>query len=107
MRPGGTIAFIDWIAGTRAMVDAQHARFLRFMSFPNVLSLAGYRTLLETAGCTVEGAEDSGRSAVGMTLIAIIGIVWFGYSATVWKLLSNAVLKLEAIGLRLNDRLAG
>jgi SAM-dependent methyltransferase len=63
IKPGGTIAFTDWIAGTVPMTAEESGRFLRFMSFPNVQDVEGYRGLLEDAGCTVLTAEDTGRFA--------------------------------------------
>ena len=60
---GGTIAFTDWISGTVPMSAEESGRFLRFMSFPNVQDVEGYRGLLEGAGCTVMTAGDTGRFA--------------------------------------------
>ena len=61
VKPGGTIAFTDWIEGPAGLTEAEAERFLRFMKFPNVQDLAGYRTLLEANGCDVVRAEDTGR----------------------------------------------
>ena len=63
VKSGGTIAFTDWISGTVPMSAEEFDRFLRFMSFPNVQDVEGYRRLLEGAGCTVMTAEDTGRFA--------------------------------------------
>lgn len=60
VKPGGTLAYTDWVAGPVPMDAAEVARFLAFMKFPNVASIDGYRELLEGAGCTVEIAEDTG-----------------------------------------------
>jgi SAM-dependent methyltransferase len=61
VRPGGRIAFTDWVAGPEQMSDDEAERYLRFMKFPNVLAIDDYRTLLEGHGCHVEAAEDTGR----------------------------------------------
>ncbi len=61
VRPGGTIAFTDWLAGPEPMSDEEAERYLRFMKFPNVLEVGEYRTLLEESGCQVRSAEDTGR----------------------------------------------
>ncbi|MEQ8659772.1 MAG: multidrug efflux SMR transporter [Gammaproteobacteria bacterium] len=45
-------------------------------------------------------------SALGMVVIATIGIVCFGESATVWKLCSIFLVILGVIGLRLSERFA-
>jgi hypothetical protein len=43
VKSGGTIAFTDWISGTVPMTAEESGRFLRFMSFPNVQDVEGYR----------------------------------------------------------------
>lgn len=63
VRPGGTVAFTDWLAGPESMSDEESARYLSFMKFPNVLDLDDYRALLEESGCRVETAEDTRRFA--------------------------------------------
>jgi ubiquinone/menaquinone biosynthesis C-methylase UbiE len=63
VKPGGTIAFTDWVEGPAGLSDEEAARFLTFMKFPNVQDIGGYRGLLEANGCTVEAAEDTGRFA--------------------------------------------
>jgi SAM-dependent methyltransferase len=59
----GVVAFTDWIEGAKELGDAEAERFLRFMKFPNVQDLEGYRDLLETNGCEVVNAEYTGRFA--------------------------------------------
>ena len=61
IRPGGKIAFTDWLAGPEPMSGEESERYLSFMKFPNVLELDEYRALLEECGCRVEVAEDTGR----------------------------------------------
>jgi SAM-dependent methyltransferase len=61
VKPGGTIAFTDWIEGENEMSEQEAERFLRFMKFPNVQTLAGYRGLLESSGCEVAMAQGTGR----------------------------------------------
>jgi SAM-dependent methyltransferase len=68
VRPGGTLAFTDWLAGPEAMSGEEAERYLRFMKFPNVLDLDEYRTLLEDCGCRVETAEDTGGFAAHVDL---------------------------------------
>jgi ubiquinone/menaquinone biosynthesis C-methylase UbiE len=68
VRPGGKIAFTDWVAGPQPLSEAESQRYLSFMKFPNVLSLDGYRALLEDCGCSVETAEDTGRFATHVDL---------------------------------------
>ena len=61
VRPGGKIAFTDWLAGEEPMAAEEAERYLRFMKFPNILDLDDYRRLLEQRGCEVEVAEDTGQ----------------------------------------------
>ena len=60
VRPGGTIAFTDWVEG-RGMSDEEGERFLTFMKFPNILTADEYATLLAENGCEVVEATDTGR----------------------------------------------
>jgi SAM-dependent methyltransferase len=61
VKPGGTIAFTDWMEGPVPMTDEEANRCLSFMKFPSVLSLADYSALLEANGCRVAVAHDTGR----------------------------------------------
>jgi len=63
VKPGGVIAFTDWIEGRAKLTDAEAKRFLTFMKFPNVQDLEGYSDLLAANGCEVTVAEDTGRFA--------------------------------------------
>jgi len=61
VRPGGTIAFTDWIEGSAGLRDAEAERFLTFMKFPNVQTLEGYSDLLTANNCEIITSEDTGR----------------------------------------------
>ncbi|MCX8107596.1 MAG: methyltransferase domain-containing protein, partial [Verrucomicrobiae bacterium] len=63
VRPGGTIAFTDWLEGSALMSEAEANRFLSFMKFPSVLTLAEYGDLLVGNGCSVVHSRDTGRFA--------------------------------------------
>jgi len=63
VKPGGTIAFTDWIEGPAGLSAEEAERFLTFMKFPNVQDLDGYRALLEQNGCEVAAAEDTQQFA--------------------------------------------
>ncbi len=68
VKPGGVIAFTDWIEGAKGLTDEQAHRFLKFMKFANIQNLGGYGDLLSRQGCTVEHAADTGRFAPAMDL---------------------------------------
>jgi len=61
IKPGGTIAFTDWIEGKAGLSDTEAERFLTFMKFPNVQNLDGYGNLLSINDCEVITASDTGR----------------------------------------------
>ena len=63
LRPGGVVAFTDWVEGPPRMDTDEAGRLLRFMRFPSILDIQDYRRLLEDAGLRVETAEDTGRFA--------------------------------------------
>jgi ubiquinone/menaquinone biosynthesis C-methylase UbiE len=68
VKPGGTIAFTDWVEGPAGLSEAEAERLLRFMKFPNVQDTAGYAALLADSGCEVLTAEDTGRFPAYMDL---------------------------------------
>ncbi|HPB30957.1 MAG TPA: class I SAM-dependent methyltransferase [Candidatus Sumerlaeota bacterium] len=63
VRPGGIIAFTDWVEGASGLSMEESARFLRFMKFPNIYNLDDYRKHLAASGCEVLISEDTGRFA--------------------------------------------
>jgi len=63
VKPGETIAFTDWVEGDGGLSQPEAERYLRFMKFPNVLSINDYRDLLEDNDCEVIVAKDTGRFA--------------------------------------------
>jgi len=63
VKPGGTIAFTDWLEGDTPMTEAEAERFLSFMKFPNIQTLDGYQNLLSQNGCEVVVAENTNRYA--------------------------------------------
>jgi SAM-dependent methyltransferase len=63
VKSGGTIAFTDWIEGPTALAQAEAERFMSFMKFPSLQDLPGYRQMIESNGCEVLLAEDTGRFA--------------------------------------------
>jgi ubiquinone/menaquinone biosynthesis C-methylase UbiE len=63
VKPGGLIAFTDWVEGPAGLSEQEAARFLAFMKFPNIQDLKGYPELLKSNGCEVKVAENTGRFA--------------------------------------------
>ena len=61
VKPGGVIAFTDWVEGPAGLSDSEAERYLKFMKFPNVQDIQGYVGLLKANACDVRVAEDTGR----------------------------------------------
>lgn len=95
VKPGGTIAFTDWIEGSAGLSDAQAERFLRFMKFPNMQDLNGYRDLLTRNGCTVHLAEDTSRFGAYMDLYVNMAEMQLTYDAL--KIIGFDAVLMEAI----------
>jgi SAM-dependent methyltransferase len=95
VKPGGTIAFTDWIEGPAGLSDAQAERFLRFMKFPNIQDFGGYRELLARSGCKVSAAEDTGRFAPYADLYVNMAEMQLTYDAL--RIIGFDAAKMEAI----------
>jgi ubiquinone/menaquinone biosynthesis C-methylase UbiE len=68
IKTNGKIAFTDWMEGPAGLSEAEAARYLGFMKFPNVLTPGEYQSLLEKNGCVVKIAQNTGRFAAAMPL---------------------------------------
>jgi len=89
LKPGGVVAFTDWVEGPAGLGEGEAERFLGFMKFPNIQDIAGYRGLLEAAGCDVEVAEDTGRFAPYVDLyikMAEMQLTWDALRIMGWDL---------------------
>ena len=95
-RPGGTIAFTDWITGPEPMSDKESERLLAFMKFPDMESLAGYRGLIERNGCQVLAAEDTGRFARHVDLYLDMLNLQLSYDAL--KIIGFDMALMQALG---------
>ena len=60
VRPGGTIAFTDWVEGPKPLTDAEAERYMRFMKFPTLETIDGYAALL-TAGWLLRACRSRHR----------------------------------------------
>ena len=68
VRPGGTVAFTDWVVDPAKIHDEEREHLLGFMKFPNIASLADYQGLLTDQGCAVKHAANTGRFAPNVNL---------------------------------------
>lgn len=63
IKPGGIIAFTDWVEGPAGLSGKEAERFLKFMKFPNIQDINGYTELLRRSNCEIITAEDTGMFA--------------------------------------------
>ncbi len=63
VKPGGIIAFTDWIEGSPELSQDEASRLLSFMKFPSIQDRQGYTDWLIKNGCEVVHAENTGRFA--------------------------------------------
>ncbi len=96
VKPGGLIAFTDWIEGPAGLSDAEAERFLTFMKFPNVEDLDGYAGLLSDSGCEVAIAADTGRFAPYMDLYLNMLNMQLTYDAL--RIIGYDTALMEAMG---------
>ncbi len=96
VRPGGTIAFTDWVLGDVPMTEAELQRTLAFMKFPNLQRRAGYAALLEQNGWLMTRLEDTGRFADHVELYLKMVRMQLTYDAL--KIIGFDQAMLSAIG---------
>ncbi|MBI2434843.1 MAG: class I SAM-dependent methyltransferase [Candidatus Hydrogenedentes bacterium] len=96
VKPEGTIAFTDWVAGKVAMTAEEGQRFLQFMKFPNILSLDEYVALLRREGMDVLDAEDTLRFAPCMDLYVEMAGQQLTYD--MYRILGFDVAQAELVG---------
>ena len=96
VRPGGVIAFTDWVEGPAGLSDDEAERFLAFMKFPNIETIDGYRELLAANGCEIAEAEDTGRFAPCIDLY--LNMIEMQLTSDAMRLFGNDPETLGAIG---------
>jgi len=58
LKPGGTLAFTDWIEGPNGLSDEEAERINTFMKFPYMQNQKGYEELFKTNGLTIIESTD-------------------------------------------------
>ena len=58
LKPGGVIAFSDWMTGPSGLSAEEAERIHGFMKFPYTESLKGYEALLKAHGMRIKSSED-------------------------------------------------
>ena len=99
VKPGGLVAFTDWIEGPAGLSDEEAHRFMTFMKFPNVQSLSGYADLLRGQGCTIGTAEHTGRFAPHVDLYLKMLDMQLSYDAL--RIIGFDSQLMEAMGVEM------
>lgn len=68
VKPGGIIAFTDWIEGPAKLTDDQAQRFMSFMKFPTLADIDDYPVLFQARNCRVLARRFTGRFAPSIDL---------------------------------------
>jgi ubiquinone/menaquinone biosynthesis C-methylase UbiE len=100
VKPGGTIAFTDWIEGPSQLVNGESERLLKFMKFPSIQDLEGYAALLAQNGCDVLVAEDTGRFAPHVDLYLNMLNMQLTYDAL--RIINFDVSLMQTLGAEMN-----
>ncbi len=58
LKPGGTLAFTDWIWGSSSPSEEESDFLMEFMVFPDLQTLEGYAELISQTGYTLVEKED-------------------------------------------------
>ena len=95
VKPGGIIAFTDWLEGPTPLSDAEAARFMDFMKFPSLATLNDYSELLTANRCQVRQAINTGRYATCVDLYHQMLTHSFGFDAL--QLLGGDHAMFEAV----------
>ncbi|MEN6519868.1 MAG: methyltransferase domain-containing protein [Armatimonadota bacterium] len=105
VKPGGTIAFTDWIEGPSGLTKDEADRFMWFMKFPNLQDTNGYCDLLTANGCDVQVCEDTGRYAPCIDLyLAMLDMQLtsdalriIGYDTELFKALAGEMMFIQEL----------
>jgi ubiquinone/menaquinone biosynthesis C-methylase UbiE len=105
-RPGGVIAFTDWVEGPTELTAEEADHVLQLMTFPSLETIDGYRSLFESQGCDVVAAEDTGRFGQSFKLYAEMlerqfafdGLEILGFSPELFEILVAELKRLSELG---------
>jgi SAM-dependent methyltransferase len=100
VKPGGVIAFTDWVDGRTPWGPGEADRYHAFMKFPNTQTIDGYAALLKENGCEVLRAEDTGRFPAHIDLYLNMLNMQLTYDAL--KIIGFDVPLMQAMGGEMN-----
>lgn len=105
-KPGGVIAFTDWVEGAAGLSDAEADHVMQIMTFPTLSTVDAYRDLLVAHGCDVVVAEDTGQFGPAFDLYADLlrrqltfdAFELFGFSKEFVDLVAEQLAGLARLG---------
>ena len=100
VKPGGIIAFTDWVEGRNQLIDGEADRFLKFMKFANLNNIEDYTSLLTQNGCEILLAEDTGRFAPCVDLYLNMLNTQLTYDAL--KIIGFDLPMMQGLGAEMN-----
>jgi SAM-dependent methyltransferase len=100
-RPGGVVAFTDWIEGASGLSGAEADHVMQIMTFPSLFTVDEYVVLFERENCEVVHAEDTGRFGPAFGLYAEVVRRQFSFDA--FELLGFNLEMVEIVA----DQLSG
>jgi SAM-dependent methyltransferase len=100
LRPGGTIAFTDWVEGPAGLTEAEALRFNTFMKFPDLQSIAGYRGLLERHGFEV---RESGQIEFGKYIDLYLSMLTEQLTFDALRIVGNDMAVFQGLGAEMAD----
>lgn len=96
VKPGGVIAFTDWVEGPNSLTGEEARRLLDFMKFPTLQDIGGYSSLLKENGCDVRIAEDTDRYAPCIDLY--INMLNLQLTSDALRIINNDMDMMQALG---------
>ena len=97
LKPGGTVAFTDWIEGPAGLSDEEATRINTFMKFPYMENQKGYEALLKKYGFTIVESTDLTEEFAGYVDFYIKMLVdQFSYDAL--KIIGDNMELFQAMG---------
>ncbi len=97
VKPGGIIAFTDWIEGPAGLSDDEATRINTFMKFPYMESLEGYKKLFNNNGLNVIETEDLTEEFAGY-IDFYIKMLTDQLSFDALKIIGNNMQMFQAMG---------
>jgi ubiquinone/menaquinone biosynthesis C-methylase UbiE len=106
VKPGGVLAFTDWVEGDAGLTDAEADHVMGLMTFPTLATADDYRNLFAAHACELVVAEDTARFGPAFSLyaelmrqqLAFDAYELLGFSTDVVDLVAEQLAGLARLG---------